>query len=71
MADKQPTYEEMLTEVEAIIADLQAEDMPLDRVISMVKRGYTLLTELKNRLDTVSLQITELRDGNPANEEQS
>ena len=71
MADKQPTYEEMLTEVEAIIADLQEEDMPLDRVISMVKRGYTLLTELKNRLDTVSLQITELRDGNTTNEEQS
>ena len=69
MTETQATYEEMLNEVETIIAELQTEDLPLDRVVSMVKRGYTLLTALKSRLDAVSVQITELRDGNVADEE--
>ena len=55
MTEKQPSYEEMLTEVETIIAQLQSEDLELDQVISMVKRGYALLTVLKQRLDAVSL----------------
>ena len=64
MTETQATYEEMLTEVETIIAALQSEDLPLDRVVSMVKRGHAILTELKNKLDAVSLQITEMREGN-------
>ena len=64
MTEKQPTYEEMLTEVETIIAALQSEDLQLDRVVHMVKRGHAILAELKGRLDAVSLQITEMREGN-------
>lgn len=64
MTGKQQTYEEMLTEVEAIIAKLQSEDLELDHVVNMVKRGHALLTELKGRLDAVSQQISEIRDGN-------
>lgn len=64
MTKKQQTYEEMLTEVEAIIAKLQSEDLELDQVVNMVKRGHALLTELKGRLDAVSQQISEIRDGN-------
>ena len=63
MAKKQHTYEEMLSEVEAIIAELQSEDFALDRVVSMVKRGHALLAELKNKLDAISVQIIEIRDG--------
>lgn len=62
MTEKQQTYEEMLTEVENIITELQSEELALDRVISMVKRGYSLLSELKRRLDEVSLQITDIKD---------
>ncbi len=69
MTEKRATYEEMLAEVETIIAALQTEDLPLERVVSMVKRGHLLLTALKGSLDTVSLQITELRDGKAAEEE--
>ncbi len=69
MAEEQQTYEEMLSEVEAIIAELQSEDLALDRVVSLVKRGQALLAELKCRLDAVSLQITEIRDGSAVEEQ--
>ena len=69
MAEKQQNYEEMLMEVEAIITELQSEDLELDRVVSKVKRGHTLLTKLKHKLDAVSLQITEIRDGGTLTEE--
>ena len=69
MTKKQQSYEEMLLEVEEIIAKLQSEDLELDHVVSMVKRGHALLTELRDKLDAVSMQITEIRDGNTAEEQ--
>lgn len=69
MKEQQQSYEEMLIEVETIIDKLQSEDLQLDQVVSMVTRGHALLAELKGRLDAVSLQITEIRDGSVAEEQ--
>ena len=71
MTATQQTYEEMLAEVEKIVNELQSEELALDRVVSMVKRGHFLLAELKQRLDQVSLQITNIRDGDVAGEEEN
>ena len=58
-----PSYEAALDELNALIADLESGDMPLDQLLSGYQRGAALLQFCKDRLQAVEEQVKVLDDG--------
>jgi len=56
------TYEQMLEEVETIMESLQAGDTDVDKVVSKVERGFEVLSELRTKLDKMTLKINKIRE---------
>ena len=56
------SYEDMLEEVELLMEELQMGEIGLDKVISKVERGFAILTDLRDRLDKMSLKINQIKE---------
>jgi exodeoxyribonuclease VII small subunit len=57
-ADQTPTsYEAALDELERLVAQLDAGQLPLDQLLSQYQRGAVLLAFCRERLDAVEQQI--------------
>lgn len=61
--DVAPSYEAALTELEQLVAQLDAGQLPLDQLLSRYQRGAELLAFCRSRLDAVEQQIKVLEGG--------
>ena len=57
------SYEQALGELERLVADMEAGQLPLDRLLEGYRRGAELLTFCRGRLDAVDAQVKVLEDG--------
>jgi exodeoxyribonuclease VII small subunit len=56
-AEVAPSYEAALTELEQLVSQLDAGQLPLDQLLSRYQRGAELLAFCRARLDAVEQQI--------------
>lgn len=64
-AEQQPaSYEAALEELERLVAQLDAGQLPLDQLLSQYQRGASLLAFCRERLDAVEQQIQVLEGQN-------
>jgi exodeoxyribonuclease VII small subunit len=59
------SYEAAIQELEALVARLDAGQLPLDDLLTQYRRGETLLAFCRHRLDAVEQQIRVLDEGEP------
>lgn len=56
-AEVAPSYEAALAELEQLVSQLDAGQLPLDQLLSRYQRGSELLAYCRERLDAVENQI--------------
>lgn len=61
--DVAPSYEAALTELEQLVAQLDAGQLPLEQLLTRYQRGAELLAFCRSRLDAVEQQIKVLEGG--------
>jgi exodeoxyribonuclease VII small subunit len=57
------SYEAALSELEQLVAQLEAGQLPLDRLLERYQRGAALLAYCRQRLEAVEQQIKVLEGG--------
>ncbi|MDP2263462.1 MAG: exodeoxyribonuclease VII small subunit [Hydrogenophaga sp.] len=62
-AEVAPSYEAALTELEQLVSQLDAGQLPLDQLLSRYQRGAELLAFCRSRLEAVEQQIKVLEGG--------
>lgn len=61
MSKAKPTYEELKTELDAIVADLQHSDIDVDETVQKYKRGLELVKQLQSQLKDAENTIAKLQ----------
>ncbi len=56
-ADAQPSYEQALDELERLVAAMEGQQLPLDRLLQAYRRGAELLGLCRARLAAVEEQV--------------
>jgi len=62
-AAAQPSYEDALSELDRLVQSMEADQLPLDRLLESYKRGAELLNFCRARLEAVEQQVKVLEDG--------
>ena len=57
------TYEEAVTELDALVASMEAGQLPLERMLESYRRGAELLVFCRSRLEAVEQQVKILENG--------
>lgn len=57
------TYEQALAELEALVEQMEAGQLPLDQLLTSYRRGAELLAFCRERLQAVEEQVKLLEDG--------
>lgn len=57
------TYEAALSELERLVGEMDAGQLPLDQLLGSYKRGAELLNFCRARLEAVEQQVKVLEDG--------
>jgi len=57
------TYEDALSELERVVAAMEAGQLPLDQLLDNYRRGAELLTFCRARLEAVEQQVKVLEEG--------
>jgi len=57
------SYEDALTELDALVASMEAGQLPLDRMLESYRRGAELLAFCRARLEAVEQQVRLVEDG--------
>ena len=57
------SYEEAVTELDRLVAAMEAGQLPLDRLLENYQRGAELLSFCRDRLEAVEEQVKVLEDG--------
>ena len=57
------SYEEAVTELDALVASMEAGQLPLERMLESYRRGAELLGFCRSRLEAVEQQVKILEDG--------
>lgn len=60
---KTPTFESALAELEEIVSDMEAGQMPLEKSLAAYKRGAELLKFCQGALQDAQQQVKILEDG--------
>ncbi len=60
------TFEDLLRELDELVAKLERGDVPLDEALVLWQRGEDLHRALAKRLEKAELTIDELRSGDAA-----
>ncbi|MDL2363360.1 MAG: exodeoxyribonuclease VII small subunit [Patescibacteria group bacterium] len=61
MAKSQPTYEQLNTELEKIVSELQQDTVDIDTAIEHYQRGLQLVKELEVYLENATNNVQELK----------
>mgnify|MGYP004436349695 FL=1 len=64
MSENKKSVEESFNEIESIIAEMQKEDVTLDRSFELYNQGLTLIKECNEKLDSMEKQIKVIEEGN-------
>ena len=64
MSENKKSVEESFNEIESIIAEMQKEDVTLDRSFELYNKGLTLIKECNEKLDSMEKQIKIIEEGN-------
>ncbi|MEC5400263.1 exodeoxyribonuclease VII small subunit [Uliginosibacterium sp. H1] len=56
-ASTEPSFEEALAELERIVADMEAGELPLEESLQRYQRGVALLRQCQGRLDVAEQRI--------------
>jgi len=62
-SQKSQGFESAMTELEQIVADMEAGKLPLEDSLAAYKRGAELLTFCRTRLEDAQQQVRVLEDG--------
>lgn len=62
MSEKEPSLEQDLTRLEAIVRALEAEDLDLDRALALFEEGVGRLRTARERLGRAELRLKQLRE---------
>ena len=57
------SYEDALGELDRLVADMEAGQLPLDRLLQSYQRGAELLAFCRARLEAVEQQVKVLENG--------
>lgn len=57
------SYEDALGELDRLVSAMEADQLPLDRLLESYKRGAELLTFCRVRLEAVEQQVKVLENG--------
>ena len=57
------SYEEAIAELDALVASMEAGQLPLDRMLASYRRGAELLAFCRSRLEAVEQQVRILEEG--------
>ena len=57
------SYEDALAELDALVASMEAGQLPLDRMLQTYRRGAELLAFCRARLEAVEEQVRILENG--------
>lgn len=60
MAKKLETYEEKYKELEAIVKELDSEEMPLESMLEQYKKGLTLVKDCAEILNNTEAEVKQL-----------
>ena len=60
-SDKEPTFEEELSRLEAIVEGLESGDVPLAELVERYEEGMTVLKSCRKKLADAELRIEQLR----------
>lgn len=55
------SYESLREELDAVLDELQREDLPVDKALAHYKRGLELVQQLETYLKTAENTVTELK----------
>ncbi len=70
-ADKEPTsYADAVQQLEALVARLEAGQLPLEELLGEYQRGAALLAYCRDRLQAVQQQVQVLDEGAAPQEQQ-
>lgn len=58
-----PTYEQALSELDRLVAQMEGGQLPLDQLLKGYQRGAELLAFCRGRLQAVEEQVKLLEDG--------
>ena len=61
-----PTYESLYARMQAIVARLEAGQLPLDEALALYEEGVTVAAACQRLLDQAELRIQELSPGTGA-----
>ena len=64
MSENKKSVEESFNDIESIIAEMQKEDVTLDRSFELYNQGLTLIKECNEKLDSMEKQIKIIEEGN-------
>lgn len=56
----QPTFEEALAELDKIVEQMDAKELPLDQIVEKYKRGALLIKQCRSQLDGAEAAIKKL-----------
>jgi exodeoxyribonuclease VII small subunit len=62
-AAEEPSYEQALDELERLVASMEGQQLPLDRLLESYQRGASLLALCRSKLAAVEQQVKVL-EGN-------
>lgn len=69
-AKKKPTFEERLTQVEALIADMESGALGLEDALKRYEEGMEALTALEKELLSAQQRLTVLRNAADGSDEE-
>ena len=64
MSENKKSVEESFNDIESINAEMQKEDVTLDRSFELYNQGLTLIKECNEKLDSMEKQIKIIEEGN-------
>ena len=60
---KKPTFEDKLAQLEATVRQMEAGELPLDKMLTLYEQGMKLSGELSGELDSAEKRMLELSGG--------
>lgn len=69
-AKKKQTFEERMTQVEALIAEIESGALPLEEALKYYEEGMQALTALEKELQSAQQKLTVLRRAADGTEEE-
>lgn len=55
-----PSFESSLTELEAVVKELEAGDLPLERALALFEKGTALSAACRKQLDDAETRVEQL-----------